>query len=357
MSETDVLLIGAGQCGLALSRELTRRGVSHEVLSERAAPGDVWRERWDSLRLFTPARFDGLPGRPFPASARHRPTGRAFGDYLDDYAEWISAPVHPRQRATRIVADDHGFVVTSRDDAQGWRARRVVVATGGQTRPRVPARAAALDARIVQRHTSEYRRPEDLPGERVLVVGCGTSGVQLGIELARAGRRVVVAGRPTARIPAPLLAVAGPAWFTFMHRVLTHATPIGRRAAVRAVTAGAPLVGISPRDLARAGARLAPRFVDVVDGLPRLADGTVVETDAVLWATGYRPDLDWIDGLPLDEHGMPAHDRGVSTDIAGLAFMGLPFQFGLTSTLIGGSGRDAEHLAAVIQTSSRLLAA
>lgn len=237
-------------------------------------------------------------------------------------------------------------------DAHAWRAHRVVVATGGQTRPRIPLESAQLDAAIVQLHTSAYRRPDDLPGERVLVVGCGTSGVQLGVELARAGRKVTVAGKPTAQIPAWLLAVAGPSWFAFMHKALTRATPIGRKAAVHAIAAGAPLPGIGPRSLSSAGARRAPRFAGVEGGLPRLADGRIVETDAVLWATGYRPELGWVEGLALDEHGMPAHERGVSTDVLGLAFLGLPFQYGLTSTLIGGAGRDAAYLAATIDASA-----
>ncbi|MGX9346447.1 flavin-containing monooxygenase [Microbacterium sp. KNMS] len=350
--DTDVLIIGAGQCGLALSRELTRRHVAHEVVDAREAPGDVWRDRWDSLRLFTPARFDALPDRPFPAdSAWYCPRGREFADYLDDYAEAIRSPLRMGVRATRVVAAPAGGFIVGLETARGAAeigARRVVIATGGHAEPRVPAEAADLDAGIVQVHSGDYRRPEDLPGERVLVVGCGASGVQLGIELARSGREVTVAGRPTPAIPKPLLKVAGALWFAFLHHLLTRATPIGRKAAPRALRAGAPLIGLSARALDEAGATRAPRFVAAVDGQPALADGRVVAVDTVLWATGYRPALDWIEGLPLDELGLPEHRRGISTVIPGLAFLGLPFQFGLTSTLIGGAARDAAHVAAEI---------
>ena len=351
--DTDVLVIGAGQCGLALSRELSLRGVAHEVLDARARPGDVWRDRWDSLRLFTPARHDALPGRSFPGSSRHRPSASEFADYLDDYAREFDVPLHPRATATRVTPDPAGgFRVTVRDTGgareQTWHARRVVVATGGHDRPVIPETAAELRESIVQLHSVAYRRPEDLPGARVLVVGCGASGVQLGVELARAGRQVTVAGKPTASIPAPVMVVAGGLWFTFLHRVLTRATPIGRKAAPRVIGAGAPLVGISARALDHAGAARGPRLVGAVDGWPRLADGRVLEADAVLWATGYRPSLEWIDGLELDAHGMPQHRRGISTQVPGLAFLGLPFQFGLTSALIGGAGRDAESLATAL---------
>jgi putative flavoprotein involved in K+ transport len=346
--DTDVVVIGAGQCGLAVSRELTARGVAHAVIEARDAPGDVWRDRWDSLRLFTPARFNGLPGMAFPGSSRYRPTAAEFADYLDAYAEQFAAPLHCGEKATRLAVDSSGgFSVTTKTGAgdRVWRARRVVVATGGHTSGALPPESASLDARVAQLHTGDYRRPEDLPGRRVLVVGCGASGVQLGVELAQAGRTVTVAGRPTTSIPGPLLKAAGGMWFAFLHRALTRATPLGRKAAPGAIGSGAPLIGISARDLDRHGVSRGPRLLGTVDGLPRLADGRVIEVDAVLWATGYRPSLEWIDALPLDAHGLPEHHRGVSTAIPGLAFLGLPFQFGLTSTLIGGAGRDAAFVA------------
>ncbi len=142
--------------------------------------------------------------------------------------------------------------------------------------------------------------------------------------------------------------MAGVAWFALLHRVLTRATPVGRKAAQKVPFAAAPLIGITARDLDEVGAERAPRLTGASDGLPQLADGGVIECDGVLWATGYRPALDWIDGLELDGRGLPAHERGVSTGVPGLFFLGLPFQFGLTSTLIGGAGRDAEYLASVL---------
>ncbi|GIJ30369.1 oxidoreductase [Micromonospora qiuiae] len=325
------------------------------MLEAHAAPGDVWRQRWDSLRLFTPVRFNGLPGMRLPGPQRYCPTAGEFANYLDDYADHFAVPLNCGETAVRIsTSPDAGFTVTTKTSA-GERvrgARKVVVATGGHTAPAIPSEASTLDDQIAQLHTNKYRRPEDLPGKRVLIVGCGASGVQLGVELAKAGREVTVAGRPTPSIPAPLLAAAGPVWFSFIHRVLTRATPIGRKAAPKVVSSGSPLIGISVRDLDRHNVHRGPRFTGTVNGLPQLADGKIVEVDAVLWATGYRPGLDWIDDLSLDAHGLPVHDRGISGSIPGLAFMGLPFQFGLTSTLIAGAGRDAAFLAAQLASES-----
>lgn len=357
-TRTDVLIVGAGQSGLALSQELSKRGVEHQVLETHQAPGDVWRHRWDSLRLFTPAKFNSLPGMTFPGRSRYCPTAVEFAHYLDDYADKFAVPLNCGETVTGISTNPGGgFAMTSNSSSgeRKWAAGRVVIATGGYTAPVIPPEANGLDDRITQLHTSQYRRPEDLPGERTLIVGSGASGVQLGVELAQAGRAVTVAGRPTPSIPAPLLAVAGGMWFSFLHRVLTRGTPLGRRAAPKVVSSGSPLIGISARDLDRHGVSRGPRLAGIADGLPQLADGTIVDSDSLLWATGYQPGLDWVEGLPLDAHGLPQHHRGMSLSTPGLAFMGLPFQYGLTSTLIGGVGRDAAHLAAQLDTGSPAL--
>lgn len=347
-NDTDVLIIGAGQCGLALSNRLRARHIEHRAVEANSAPGDVWRRRWDSLRLFTPSRYDGLPGLPFPGSSRYRPSAGEFADYLDAYAEHIGFPAAYGETVTSASPDPAGGFTVHTAASSGprvRRSRRLVVATGGHTAPTVPSEAAALDRGIAQLHTDDYHRPDDLPGDRVLVVGCGASGVQLAVELAHAGRTVTVAGRPTPSIPAPVLAIAGGLWFAFLHRVLTRGTPMGRKAAPKAIGSGAPLIGISTNDLDRQGVRRVSRFDGAVDGVPRLADGSLIEVDAVLWATGYHPAAPLIAGLSVDDHGIPDHDRGMSSACPGLAFLGLPFQFGLTSTLIGGTDRDATYLA------------
>ena len=199
MRTTDTLIVGAGQAGLALSHHLAMAGHQHVVL-ERGRIGQRWRaERWDSLRLLTPAWANALPGTgpgPDPDGFLH---GRAFGASLAGYARSFGAPVHEGARVRRAVHDGDGFVVQT--TATTWRTRRLVVATGDCDAPVVPAVGAHAPGRIAQLHASAYRRPELLAPGGVLVVGAGASGQQIALELARAGRDVVLAAGRHARMP------------------------------------------------------------------------------------------------------------------------------------------------------------
>jgi putative flavoprotein involved in K+ transport len=222
-------------------------------------------------------------------------------------------------------------------------AGAVVVATGANQLPHVPTMAESLDPRIVQLHGCEYRSPSSLPPGRVLVVGFGTSGAEIAEELALAGRTVSISGEPTFHIPVPLLKVAGNLYWHFIHRVLTLRTPMGRKAAPKVKASGAPLIGISAPQVAGAGVNRVPRVVSVTEGRPVLADGSRVEPDVVVWCTGYAPDYSWIDvpDLRFDEQGYPDAPFGFVDEVEFLTFVGVPFQVGLTSTLLGGVGRDA----------------
>ncbi|WP_295119602.1 NAD(P)/FAD-dependent oxidoreductase [uncultured Leifsonia sp.] len=339
----DVVVIGAGQAGLAAGYHLKRAGVDFAILDAETAVGDQWRRRWDSLRLFTPARHDGLPGSPVPGAAGRCPTGRETADYLADYARRWELPVVSGTRVTRLASDADGFLVST--DAGARRARSVVVATGATTVPNMPAVAASLDPRISQLHSEQYREPASVPGERVLVVGYGTSGAQIAMELSHAGRDVVIAGDHTAAIPRAFLAVAGELWWIVLTRVMTRKTPVGRRVAPKATTHGSPLIGISPKDVRAAGVREAGRVESAEDGLP-VVDGAALDVDAVVWCTGYRGDFSWIDvpGLEIDVHGFPVALFGLAPGVPGLGFVGMPFQTGLASQLIGGVGDDAAHV-------------
>lgn len=339
----DVVVIGAGQAGLATGYHLKRAGVDFAILDAETSVGNQWRKRWDSLRLFTPARHDGLPGSPAPGPGGRYPTGRETADYLADYARRWELPVVSGRRVTRLASDAGGFLVTT--DAGTRSARSVVVATGATTVPHVPAVAASLDPRISQLHSEQYREPASVPGQRVLVVGYGTSGAQIAMELSHAGRDVVIAGKHTAAIPRAFLAVAGELWWIVLTRVMTRKTPVGRRVAPKATAHGSPLIGISPKDVRAAGVREAGRVESAEDGLP-VVDGAALDVDAVVWCTGYRGDFSWIDapGLEIDVHGFPVAEFGLAPEVPGLGFVGMPFQTGLASQLIGGVGDDADHV-------------
>lgn len=352
----DTVIVGAGQAGLAMGRELAARGREFVILDERANVGDVWRERWDSLRLFTPAGRSALPGMPFPGPAVNFPTRTEVADYFAAYVARFGLPV----RQGTVVAHVSAYSDGAYSDgalSDGFRvdttagallARRVVIATGSNQHPAIPAFSRDLDPAITQLHSADYRGPDSVPPGPVLVVGAGTSGTQLAIELA-ASHPVTIAGRPTAHVPDAVLRWAPNAYWAFANSVLTRSTPIGRKVAGVFHDRGAPLINVSVADLDRAGVRRVGRIESVASGRPTLEDGESIEAATVLWATGYRPDFGWVDGITVDTHGWPITSRGIVGEVPGLYFLGLPFQYALTSGLIGGVGRDAAYLAAAME--------
>jgi putative flavoprotein involved in K+ transport len=336
------LVIGGGQAGLAVGHHLGRLGEEFLILEAGARLGDTWRRRWDSLRLFTPAQHDGLPGLPFPSAAGSFPTKDEMAEYLASYAGEFALPVRCGVKVERLDRTPGGFELST--SAGPMSAERVVLATGAHATPRIPEFARDLAPAIRQLHSSEYRSPASLPPGEVLVVGAGTSGVELAIEVA-GHRKTAIAGRPTPHIPDGLLRHAGGLYWWLIHNLLTVRTPLGRKARPGVRRGGAPLIRVSVKDLEVAGVERVPRVTGVSGGWPRLADGRVLQVSSVIWATGYRPDFSWI-GFPVaDESGWPAGWRGVSSLAPGLFFVGVPFQFGLTSALVGGVGRDAAFVA------------
>jgi len=338
----DVVVIGGGQAGLAASHHLTRSGIEHVVLDAGARVGDAWRDRWDSLRLFTPARIDGLPGMPFPLPATGLPTKDEMADYLSAYAAHDHAPIEQGVRAESLERSGDRFTI--RADDRRFEAIEVVVATGFLSAPYVPSFGAGLDPAIRQVHSAAYRNPGSAPGTSVLVVGGGNSGVEIALELAGAGRRVSLAGTSTF-LPRIARFRHGRPFFAFARRVLTLDTPIGRRMGARMSDHGsAPVIRVRQSDLNSAGVGRVPRVAAVQDGLPVLADGQVLEVDSVVWCTGFRPAFDWIHLPVLAPGGLPRHERGVVAGEPGLSFVGLPFQTGFLSPLVGGVGTDAAEI-------------
>ena len=337
----STIVIGGGQAGLSTGYELSRRGEDFVILNAEERIGDEWRRRWDSLRLFTPARHSALPGLPH-SKPRAFLSKVEVADYLERYAQKFELPVHNGVMVTRLACSEHGFVVTTRMGT--LTADSVVVASGATTVPAIPEFAARLDTGIRQLHSSEYRNLSSLLPGPALVVGAGTSGAEIAFELA-ATHPTYLAGRPTPHIPAALLAVAGELYWAFIYRILTIATPIGRKVAPKFHLRGAPLIGISMKQVKAAGVTLLPRIAGIEAGMPMTATVAIPRPATVIWATGYKPGLEWVDGLPLDSHGLPDAPRGVVKSMPGLYFVGMPFQFGLTSQLLGGVGRDAAFVA------------
>jgi len=337
----DTIVVGGGQAGLSVGYHLQQHDVDFVIVDAQQRVGDVWRNRWDSLRLFTPAKYSGLPGMPFPACSGHLPDKDEVADYLERYSERFDLPVRSGTRAESLAHDRERWVLrTSRGTLE---ADNVVVATGPFQRPKVPAVAALLDRGIQQRHSSDYRSPFELPDGPVLVVGAGNSGAQIALELAR-HRPVWLAGRDTGHLPRRLLGRDLFDWIWPAARRLTVETRIGRRMRRSIRGGGDALIGIPERVLVDAGVRRVGRVEEARDGFP-VVDGAPIRPSAIVWCTGFTADYSWIDAPVFDEHGWPRHRRGVAADAAGLYFLGQRFQYRLTSSLVGGVGDDAAFVA------------
>jgi putative flavoprotein involved in K+ transport len=341
----DTIVIGGGQAGLAMGYFLARDDRDFVILDAGDRVGETWRNRWDSLRLFTPAFHDGLPGMPFPAPGSYFPTKEETADYLEAYASKFALPVRFGRYVDSLARHDDGYLVSA--GYERYVAEHVVVATGPYQHPKIPDFAAELDPEIVQLHSSEYHNPNQLPEAEVLVVGAGNSGVEISVDLA-ATRHTYLSGQNAGYIPISLIHNRLSLWLA--DRVLTTDTRLGRKMSEAHRDRGAPLVRLKPKEIASAGVELVSRVESDVDGKPRLADGRVLDVAVVVWATGFRLDFSWIKLPIFDGGGYPIHHRGVVDSAPGLYFLGLPFQYTPTSEHVGGVGNDAryisEHIAA-----------
>lgn len=339
----DLIIVGAGQAGLAAAHYAQKAGLRFVVLDGETRIGDNWRKRWASLRLFTPAKYSSLPGMPFPALPLYLPTKDEVGDYLQAYAEQFQLPVHLNTRVRRAWRNGEAWHIEM--DQGEYKASQLMVATGTFGTPNVPLFAADLSPSIQQMHSSAYGKPADIAGKRVLVVGAGSSGSQIALDLAPT-HTVFLAGRNPGNFPRRLFGRDIYDWFSTFHLMEARSTSwIGRQA--QAQQGGDARVGISPADIQRAGIEWLPRVVSVVNGLLQLANGQILTVDAVIWATGYKPAFLWIEQLPVQEDGNPVHTGGVSP-MPGLYFMGLQYQRHIGSHLLGYVGRDAAELIPVI---------
>jgi putative flavoprotein involved in K+ transport len=347
----DVVVIGGGQAGLSVGYHLKRQGVRFLILDASARIGDVWRSRWDSLRLFTCARFSSLDGWAFPAHPDRFPTKDEMADYLEAYAAHFELPVLNGIRVTRLAKSGDGYVIEA--GRRVFEAAQVVVAMAHHQQPRVPAFASQLDPEIVQLHSKDYRNVDQLRPGPVLLVGAGNSGSELALELSKA-HPVVMSGRDVGHMPFRIDRFWGRVLLVrlvlrvLFHRILTISTPIGRRARAKLLGRGVPWIRVKPRDLDAAGVERTGRTEGVEDGQPVLADGRRLEVANVIWCTGFHSAFSWIDLDVFTEQGWPRHVAGAVPDAPGLYFVGLPFVYSVSSEMIHGVGRDAERIARLL---------
>ena len=297
----QTVVIGGGQAGLSVGYHLARRGLPFVILDANERTGDSWRNRWDSLRLFTPARFNGLDGLPFPATPDEFPTKNQMGDYLEAYARHFRLPVRTGLRVKKVARHGSAYLVEAGD--QAFEAEHVVIAMAKYQEPYVPPFAGELDSRIVQLHSSQYRNLAQLQPGNVLVAGAGNSGAEITRELA-ARHKVWMAGRDVGQIPFSLSSLPSRLFLArfvlrvLFHRVMTTDTPIGRKVRPKVLHAGGPLIRVKRRQLTDAGVEYAPKVAGVKDGRPLLEDGRVLDVANIIWSTGFHPGFSWVD-LPL----------------------------------------------------------
>jgi len=341
----ETIVIGGGQAGLAVGYHLARNGRPFVILDANPRLGDSWRVRWDSLRVFTPAKYNGLPGMRFPAPSLSFPTKDEVADYMTAYAARFELPVRNGIRVDGVCREGNGFEV--RSSAGAFLADNVVIASGACHTPRIPDFASQLDPEIVQLHSSAYKSPSQLRPGRVLIVGAGNSGAEISYDIRHA-HHVLLSGTPSGQLPvrhgAAAAALVLPLIRFLGTHVLTVDTPVGRN--VLPKMKGAPLIRVKLKDLEHAGIERVARVTGVKDGTPLLADGRTLDVANVIWCTGFRSDLEWV-RLPevFGPDGKPDQYRGVAASEPGLYFVGLEHLYAAVSDVLPGVGRDAGYVA------------
>jgi putative flavoprotein involved in K+ transport len=336
---TKVLVVGGSQAGLVASYYLSHAQVPHLVLDGERRVGDAWRRRWDSLELFSAACYSALPGLRFPGDPEHFPGKDEVADYLEAYAHTYQLPVKLHTRVRFLQASDGGYRVDT--DAGAYQAQQVIVATGAYQQPLIPQLAAKLSDDVVQLHSAQYRNPQQLASNQVLVVGSANSGVGIAEDLAASHRVHLSRGQRLPWLPRRLLGKSLHWWGDHLGLLTAPLEGSWRGRTQR----GDLLIGTSLRQLARRhGVRLVGRTIDAEGRTVRFADGQVLEAEAIVWGTGYRSDYSWI-RVPkaVDEGGTPIHRRGV-TPAPGLYFLGMHNQYSRGSSLLGFVRHDASFI-------------
>jgi len=345
----QTIVIGGGQGGLSVGYYLAKRGLPFLIIDASERIGDTWRKRWDSLRLFTVARYCGLPGMRFPAPGDSFPTKEEMADYLESYAEHFHLPLMSGVRVDKLSRDGGDFLITA--GKLRFHCEQVVVAMSNHQKPRIPSFAAELDPAITQIHSHEYRNPSQLQKGGVLIVGVGNSGADIAMDVV-SNHRTWLAGKESGHVPVRIETAFGRyVWSRFFrfvaHHILTVDSPVGRKLRPKLLGA-APLVRVKPKDLEDAGIQRVPKVVGVRNKRPLLADDHTIDVANVIWCTGYHAGFSWIDLPILDGEGMPLHDRGIASNEPGIYFVGLHFLYSLTSDTLMGMGRDAERIVKAI---------
>jgi putative flavoprotein involved in K+ transport len=342
----DTVVIGGGQAGLIVGHGLSQYGVDFVILDASERIGDAWRDRWDSLRLFTQARMNGLPGMAFPAPGGEFVGKDEVADFLETYAETMQLPVRSGVRVNALRTDGDNYIVETTDGT--IIANSVIVAMADYQKPKTPAFAADLDTSVIQMHSSDYTNADQLQDGNALIVGLGNSGADIAYEVAKT-HHTIASGTEKGAIPFALESKFGRTIGTrlvrlAMVKILNTSTPIGRRVRPKMLNTGPPLVRIRPKELNEAGVERVARIAGVEDGMPVTTDGVRLEVSNVIWCTGYTTGFDWIHLPVFDDDGHPDHTRGIVSAQPGFYFVGLYFLHAVWSETITGVQPDVKHV-------------
>ncbi|HEY3250400.1 MAG TPA: NAD(P)/FAD-dependent oxidoreductase [Ignavibacteria bacterium] len=341
-----VIVIGAGQAGLSVGYFLLKFGIPFVIIDANQRVGDAWRSRWSSLRLFTPAKYDGLVGMPFPAQPYYFPSKDEMADYLEKYAEHFKMPVRTCMRVNGLSRQGNLYRLSAGDVK--FQAEHVVIAMSNYQNPKIPAYAKNLNQDILQIHSCDYRDPSQLKEGDVLVVGAGNSGCEIALEAAKNNHHVWLSGRDVGHFPFNIEGLAARIIFIRLmrflsHRAITTSSRIGRKIKRIAISKAGPLVRLKPKEIIEAGIERIPKVIGVRDGMPLVEDERILNVKNVVWSTGFYPSFSWID-IPVFKEGQPVQQRGVVNNEPGLYFLGLHFLYSPSSAMIHGAARDARFV-------------
>lgn len=349
LTRVQTLVIGGGQAGLCVGYYLQKQGMPFLIVDANKQVGDAWRNRWDSLRLFTPARYV-LPGLHLPVRGDSFPGKDQVADYLQKYARHFQLPVRNGVRVQRISRRDNTFFVEAGE--QQFESDNVVVAMANYQEPYTPEFASQLNPAITQIHSHAYRNPSQLQPGPVLLVGVGNSGADIALEVVRT-HSTIVSGKEPGHIPWRIdTFISRNLLFRLVrfvgHHVLSVRTPIGRKVRPKLLHRATNLIRVKPKDLVAAGVERVGRTVGVRNGMPLIAEGRTLDVKNIIWCTGYKHGFPWIDLPIFDVHGDPMHDKGIVTSAPGLYFVGLHFLYAMSSASFVGVARDAERIAKAV---------
>ncbi|AQQ52195.1 flavin-containing monooxygenase [Planococcus lenghuensis] len=339
MKQIDVLIIGAGQAGLAAAYYLQKTDKTFVLLDGAGRIGDSWRNRYDSLVLFSPRRYSRLPGLAMTGDPEGYPGKDEFAAYLERYAGHFGFPVALGVRVEKMErwADGYRVVTTAGD----YVAAHVIIATGPFQRPHIPVLPGGVPETLTQLHSAEYRSPDQLPDGPVAVIGGGNSGAQIAVELAESRQVMLATGHELVFIPQRIFGKSLFFWLGISG--ISRISPDSRLST--RLKKGEPVIGTALKPLIAASrVQIAERAVAFCGGSLVFQDGSEFTPRSIVWATGFRFDYNWLNVAgTLNEQGQPVHRRGHSP-VSGLYFLGLPWLSGVCSGRINGVGRDAKKL-------------